>query len=199
MKHVAFYMRVSTGKQDVDMQKHAFEEWLNRLGDEAPSYRTFKDVAESGSNNNRPKFREMLKRCHKGEFDHVVVYKLDRFSRSAATAITEILKLDQSDVGFVSISQQILNLEKKMPFRKAILSIFAELAEMERDQIRERVKQGMATAKAKGRKMGRPSKVTPEQETAIIDMYREGESVRSIASKMPFSYGTVHQIVRAAG
>lgn len=197
MKHVAFYMRVSTGKQEMEMQKHAFEQWLAAQAT-PPTYRTFKDFAESGSNDSRPKFREMLSRCHKGEFDHVIVYKLDRFSRSANTAIKEILKLDEANVGFYSLTQEILNLRNGFPLRRAILSIFAELAEMERDQIRERVKAGMAAAKAKGVVLGRPSSVSEDQIEEVLELYRSGEALRSIARKMPFSYGTVHRIVSAS-
>ena len=81
--------------------------------------------------------------------DTIVVYRLDRFSRHASSAIKLILSLDEVGVAFISVSSLLL-IWDEVPFRRTMLAAFAEIAEIERDTIISRVKAGLDAARKGG-------------------------------------------------
>jgi len=123
---VAIYYRVSTDKQDTDMQRLAIADWLS--GKAAEVVEIIEERGVSGKNNDRPGLLRLMELATDKKIDNVIVYKLDRFSRDATTAITRILELDRLGVGFVSVSQPALNLGTDNPFRRTFIAIFADLA-----------------------------------------------------------------------
>ena len=86
------------------------------------------------------------------------MYKLDRFSRNATDAIRTLLDLDECNVAFVSVTQPVLNLGHDNPFRRTMLAAFAEIAEIERQTIVQRVKAGLEAAKQRGIKLAHPKR-----------------------------------------
>lgn len=197
---VAIYYRVSTDKQDHESQKVAVQKWLGEL----PRERQPKSIVEfeedlgiSGKTMQRPKFQEMLSQAFAQRLDTIVVYRLDRFSRHAATAIRLILELDEAKVAFVSVSQPVLNLGHDMPFRRTILAAFAEIAEIERETIVARVRAGIEAAKRRGVKLGAPVKADAPMRAQAATLRVEGRSYRDIAQELKVSLGTVHKLLRA--
>ncbi len=192
---IAIYYRVSTDKQDLDMQKHAIREWYAKHGNNE-KYRTFTDMGMSGSDDKRPAFNNMLNACKRGEFTTVVCYRLDRFSRSSTTAMRKILDLGANDVAFVATDQPELGLSKDRPERHVILAVFAMLADIERQAIVSRAKAGLAAAKAKGVKLGRPTVITDDIRDKIKSLRNDRLSIREIAKTVGVSTSVVMRVLK---
>ena len=145
------YARVSTAedKQLLDRQLDA----LNEIG----CQKIFTDKA-SGSNSERPGLAECL--AYLRPDDVLVVLDLDRLGRLAKDLIILIDDLASKDIGFKAINSPM---DTTTPTGRAFLQIQAAFAEMERNIIRQRVQEGLAAARARGRKGGRPRVMTAEK------------------------------------
>ena len=140
------YARVSTQEQNLDLQKDA----LKRAG----CKKIIEDIA-SGKTENRPgldRVRELLR-----EGDVLVVWRLDRLGRSLKHLIELMTELEQKKIGFQSLQESI---DTTSPGGKLIFHMFGALAEFERNLIRERTRAGLDAARARGRKGGRPKKLS---------------------------------------
>ncbi len=199
MKKVAVYYRVSTERQDLASQKATVEKWIEDLSqDKKPSViKVFKDEGVSGKTVNRPGFQAMLAAAYKHEIDTIIVYKLDRFSRHATTAIRYLLNLDEAGVAFISVTQPVLNLGHENPFRRTMLAAFAEIAEIERETIVARVKAGLDAAKKRGVTLGAPKKVDAAIEEQVLQLREQGLSYRKISAEVGLSVGSVHALVNS--
>lgn len=199
MKKIAIYYRVSTDSQDYDSQKTEVEDWVNNLPDPKKPSKIFiyQDKGVSGSISNREQYQNMLKDAYNYKFDTIVVYRLDRLSRNATDAIQVLLELDKYGVGFISVTQPILNLGADNPFRRTILAAFAELAEIERETIVARVKAGLKAAKNRGVKLGQPIKYTNKDIEVIRSLKNKGKSYRQISSEIGLSIGTISKILNS--
>lgn len=194
---VAIYYRVSTDKQDFDSQKTAIDKWLQDLPDEKKpvSIKEYMDEAISGSTTKRPMFKALMDDAYRGLIDTLVVYRLDRFSRNASTAIRLILDLDDAGVAFISVTQPVLNLGHENPFRRTMLAAFAEIAEIERETIITRVKAGLEAARKRGVKLGAPSKINPQIIELIKKLRQQGKTIRQISKEVKLSLGLVHKVI----
>lgn len=198
MKTVAVYYRVSTDKQDIKSQESAVENWIESLPkDKSPNkVLTFLDEGISGKTTNRPGFKNLLDAAYGGKIDTIIVYRLDRFSRHATTAIRLLLNLDEAGVAFVSVTQPVLNLSHENPFRRTMLAAFAEIAEIERETIVARVVAGLEAAKKRGVTLGPPKKINPIIHKTILKLRGEGLSVRAIAKEVSLSVGFVAKYIK---
>lgn len=196
MKNIAIYYRVSTERQDLASQRQAVETWLEQLDDSKKPQKihTFTDEGISGNTDKRPGYQDLLSLARSGKIDTIVVYRLDRFSRNASEAIKTLLSLDQLGVGFISVTQAVLNLGHENPFRRTMLAAFAEIAEIERQTIVTRVKAGLEAAKKRGVKLGAPQKITDAQREQVLTLRQGGMSFRKIAKETGLSYGAVHKL-----
>jgi DNA invertase Pin-like site-specific DNA recombinase len=136
------YARVSTHDQTLALQRDA----LTGAGCE----RIFADTA-SGARADRPGLEEALAYVRTG--DTLVVWKLDRLGRSLPHLLETVARLQERGVGFRSLTEQ---LDTTTSGGKLVFHVFAALAEFERDVIRERTQAGLAAARARGRRGGRP-------------------------------------------
>ncbi len=195
MKSIAIYYRVSTDRQDLDSQKYAVEKYLEELEKKPQSMQVFEEKGMSGKDHNRPEFKRMMNLAIQAKFDTIVVYRLDRFSRDANMAIRTILELDQYGVGFVSVTQPVLNLGHGNPFRRTLLAAFAEIAEIERETIVMRVRAGLDAAKKRGVKLGAPARLTRQMQTTAKEKILQGASFRDIASELGVSTGSVSKLI----
>lgn len=187
----AIYYRVSTEDQSIDMQRVAVDRWLTEQK-YADQLKIYQDLGISGSNRNRPAFKRMLADAEKSRIKAVIVYKLDRLTRDTLTAIKVILRFDELGVRFISTTQPMFS--HGTPFRHAMIAIFAELAQMERELIVERIKAGLAAAMKRGVKLGAPIKATSEVSLAIVQAREAGKTIAEIAKAMKLSNGTVHKV-----
>lgn len=199
MQSIGIYYRVSTDKQDLESQKSTVEKWLTDLPmDKKPrSISVFKDEGISGKTTNRPGFKKLLDTAYAGKIDTIVVYRLDRFSRHATTAIRLILGLDDVGVGFISVTQPVLNLGHENPFRRTMLAAFAEIAEIERETTVARVMAGLEAARKRGVVLGAPKKLDEEKRERATLLRQQGLTIRDIAKELQLSVGSVHNLLKA--
>lgn len=173
------YSRVSTQEQNEGLQIDA----LRAAGCE----RFFNEKA-SGGDRSRPELAKLLAFAQKG--DVIVVWRLDRLARSVQHLCNIIEDLERREIGLRSLTEEI---NTKSPSGKLIFHIFAALAEFERSLIRERVNAGIAAAKARGVKFGRPSVISMEiLDTARIRIAND-ESVRDIATDLGVSKTALYE------
>ena len=148
MKKVALYVRVSTSEQTVETQKIRVVEYAKRNN---LSYDLYEET--ESTRKTRPVKQALLARLRKHEYDAVVVYKLDRWARSATELILDTKELIDKGIGFISISD---NLDFSSASGKLHFAILSAFAEFERELIRERTIEGLRRAKLQGKQAGRP-------------------------------------------
>lgn len=177
------YARVSkTEDQDINTQ-------LNILG-ASGAEKIYQDKA-SGGRWERPELHKMLDQLRKG--DVVVVWKLDRLSRSLKDILHIMEKIEASGAKFKSLTE---NIETISPAGRMMMQMIGSFAEFEREMIRERTKAGLVTARAEGRVGGRRPKLTDEQRKEIQEMVTSGRKSSAQAARIfKISAATVSRIL----
>src|SRR5919198_824494 len=174
------YARVSTSGQLLDRQMRALAE--------AGCLRTFADP-QSGKTADRPELAACLDYLRPG--DTLVVPSLDRLSRSLQDLIGLVAELRRRGVGFCSLHEA---LDTTTPGGRLVFHIFAALAEFIRELIIEGTHEGLAAARARGVRLGRPPAMTPEQVRSARTLLAEPEhSVTSIAKLLGVSRSTIYK------
>lgn len=146
------YARVSTPQQSAAMQLDECRQLCRQRKWAAPV--EWVDHAVSGTKESRRQLDEMMAAIRRGKCDVLVVYRFDRFARSTKHLVMTLDELRERGVQFVSVHEQI---DTSTSTGKLAFTIFAAVAEFERELIRERVKSGLRRAKSDGVKLGRPS------------------------------------------
>lgn len=185
---VAIYARVSTTNhgQDVNLQTRDLEQFAQARGwSLADSYI---DVGVSGSKDRRPELIRLMSDAHKRRFDVVLVWKLDRFGRSLRHLVNALAEFESLNVAFVSLSD---NLDLSTASGRLMFNIIGAMAEFERALIQERVRAGIRNARAKGIKIGRPSKNVDAETVAALR--RRGASWRAISAQLGIGVATLHR------
>ena len=183
----AIYARVSTNNgQDPHMQIRELREYCGRRGwDIAGEY---VDAGVSSAKEHRPRLDAVLAACRKRRVDAVVVYRYDRFARSLRQLVNALEEFRSLGIEFISLHEGV---DTSTPNGRLVFGIFATIAEFERELIRDRVKSGIAAAKSRGRKLGRPR---VSVDAARINALRaSGQSWPKIAAELGVSVGTVYQ------
>jgi DNA invertase Pin-like site-specific DNA recombinase len=173
---VALYARVSTTDkgQDPELQLRELREFAARRS--WTIAREYVDAGVSGSKESRPQLNALMKAAKQRRFDAVLVWKLDRFGRSLKHLVTALADFHEMGVAFVSFKE---GLDLSTPTGRLMFHIVGAIAEFERELIRERVRAGMAHARSKGRKLGRP---TANVDIREVNARRAaGQTLRSIA------------------
>ena len=190
-KSVAIYARVSTDKQKVQMQLAELREYAQRAGWKI--YREFVDEGYTGKDTSRPAFKEMLDEARRRKFDLLLVWKLDRLSRSLKDLITTLDELGHLGIDFISYDNKI---DTSSPTGKLVFQVIGAVAEFERNIISERVKAGLRNAQRNGKRLGRPP-VPPRTIENARRLREEGLSFRKIAKKLGISEGMVRKGLKA--
>jgi DNA invertase Pin-like site-specific DNA recombinase len=179
------YARVSSRDQDLSLQLDA----LTEVG----CSKIFEEKA-SGAIDDRPELARMLEHLRPG--DTVVVWRLDRLGRSLKHLIEVVGELETRDVRFRSLTE---GLDSSSAAGKLVFHLFGALAEFERQLIRERTCAGLEAARARGRKGGRPRKLSAEQIEVARSMYNsKRHSLATIAKTVGVSRSTVYRALKAA-
>jgi DNA invertase Pin-like site-specific DNA recombinase len=188
MKKVAIYARVSTLDQDPELQLRELRDYVQRH----PDYELYDEFIDhaSGSKDSRPAFDKLKSDIHKRKFDVLLVWKFDRLARSTKMLVDVLDQLQSKSMDFISYTQ---NIDTSTPLGKAMFTMIAAFAEFEKSLIVERVKSGMANAKAKGIQLGRPS-VGDGTKLKVKIMRQSGLSIRKIANELQLSVGIVHKL-----
>jgi DNA invertase Pin-like site-specific DNA recombinase len=185
----ALYARVSTVHQGVDLQLTDLRDYCKRRGWEI--VREFVDIGVSGSKEKRPELDVLLDNAHRRYFDVLVVWRFDRFARSTRHLLTALEEFRSLGIQFISYQE---NIDTSSPMGQALFTMVSAVAQLERDLIRERVTAGIRLAKSKGKRLGRPVRISDP--SAIIRLRGEGKSYREIASMLGVSPATVHSVVK---
>ncbi|MHB4679903.1 recombinase family protein [Klebsiella variicola] len=178
------YARVSTGDQNLDLQKTA----LFR----AECEQIFEDTA-SGKNARRPGLRRALRRLKPG--DVLVVWKLDRLGRSVRDLITLVSELQARGVNFRSLTDSI---DTSTPAGRFFFHVMSALAEMERELIVERTRAGLAAAREQGRVGGRRRVMTEEVVERCRRMLDTGATRQQVADVIGVGVKTIYKYFPAA-
>jgi DNA invertase Pin-like site-specific DNA recombinase len=185
---VALYARVSTANngQDPTMQTREMCEFCERRGWQIVEQ--FTDTGVSGSKDSRPGLNRLLADARHRKFDAVLVYRYDRFARSLRQLVNALGEFEALGIHFISLHEGV---DTSTPNGRLVFGIFASIAEFERELIRSRVRSGLAAARAKGRRLGRPRvKVDAQQVSALR---KQGASWATICRQTGLSRGTAQR------
>jgi len=184
----AIYARVSRDSQKVDMQLHDLRRYADQRGFEIS--REFIDEGFSGSLSSRPALNEMMDGARKRKYDVVLVWRFDRFARSTQHLLSALEEFGTLGIEFISYQE---NLDTTTPLGKMVFTLVSSIATLERDIIRDRVRAGLATARSKGKRLGRPPKANSDE---IMKLRAEGLSFRQISEQLGIAKSTVMDAVR---
>ena len=174
------YARVSTTDQNPQLQLDALEE--------AGATRIFTDHGVSGATACRPHLDACLDHLREG--DVLTVWKLDRLGRNTQHVLAVVDDLTSRGIGFRSLTE---GLHTDGPMGKAMLTIMAAFAQLERDTMIERTRAGLAAAAANGRKGGRPRKVDDADAAKARQLREKGITATDIAKMLGVSRATVYR------
>jgi DNA invertase Pin-like site-specific DNA recombinase len=164
------YARVSKEDQDTSAQVTA----LKKAGCE----RIYREKA-SGGRWDRPELHGLLEQLRKG--DVLVVWKLDRLSRSLRDVLTVMERIGEAKAGFRSLTEAI---DTTTPAGRMMMQMVGAFAEFERAMLRERTKAGLEAARQEGRVGGRPPKLSPQQQGEIRRMVSRGQKTAADAARL---------------
>lgn len=186
---VALYHRVSTLDQNPGLARDELRAAAARLGGEVVL-----DIEETGSGarNDRPGLQRLMDAARRGKLDAVMVWKLDRFGRSALDVLANIRDLDVAGTRFIATTQGIDIRPGGDAMSRLILGVLASVAEFERDLIRERTRLGMAKARAAGKCIGRPHADRPER-ADVARLRGQGKSWREVSKALGCSTWAARQ------
>jgi DNA invertase Pin-like site-specific DNA recombinase len=187
---------VSSGEQNTGAQERALREYIQRRGWKLQQI--YKDQGVSGASSNRPALNELLKACRRGSVDVVVVWKFDRFARSLKQLMSGLEMCRALGIDFVSVTESI---DTSLPSGELVFQMIGAVAQFERSLIAERVKSGLANARAKGKVLGRPSlRKLSRAESRQLRQERAQRNTpfRAPAQKFGVSVWTAHRLCTGA-
>lgn len=193
-KTAALYCRVSTADQSCERQERDLRAYAEKAGWQIAG--VWKETA-SGNKDGRKERQAILILAQARKIDLILVTELTRWGRSTIDLIHTLQQLQSWGVSLVA--QSGLQFDLTTSQGKLMANIMASLAEFESDLIRERVKSGIAAAKARGKKIGRqPGQRIKSDLLApkVLSMVDTGNSYRTIADKLSISKSTVTDIVK---
>jgi DNA invertase Pin-like site-specific DNA recombinase len=196
---VAIYARVSTDDkgQDPENQLRQLRDWCGRMG-----YPVVREYVEHENGGKGTEYRKQLAAMFAGaaqrEFDLLLVWSLDRFSREGmAATVAHLQRLASHGVAFRSFTEEHLSTENEL-VRNILLAVLASLAKLEREKISQRTKAGLERARAKGKRLGRPRFSDGDREK-LRKALDTGDSWHAVSKAMKIPYSTVKKHARALG
>ncbi len=184
----ALYARVSTADQDADLQLVELRRYAAARGWVIAA--EFVDRGVSGAATSRPVLDQLWAAARRRNIDGVVVWRFDRFSRSVSDLVRSLEEFRALGIAFVSIHEQI---DTSSPTGRVVFAVVAAMAEFEREILRERVRAGLARARERGVRLGRPPRLDAPE---VLRLRRDGMSVRAIARSVGAPASTVADLIR---
>jgi len=178
MSEAAAYVRVSTEQQKEEgsheKQRERIQEWCDREGYAGIDW--FEDIAISGQSDDRPEYQRLMDSYD--QYDAVVVRELSRFGRDPLTVMQDVEQLVESDLEFVSISE---NFDTSGAMGRAFMRILAVINGMYADLRREQAVRAAEKRREQGKPIGRPKKLNEELRAEVYDLRRKAVSYSAIA------------------
>jgi putative DNA-invertase from lambdoid prophage Rac len=194
VKRIAVYGRVSTGAQNHASQLREVRAYVRRRWPRA-EVTEYLDKA-SGARSSRDGLDAAMAEVRKGRIDILAVYKLDRLGRSLQHLAQLIGEFEAHGTALIATSQGIDTSESN-PAGRLQMHVLAAVAEFERSVIRERINAGLAVARERGQKLGRP-RTLDRYVGAVARLSRRGMSGRKIAAKLNIPVGSVFAVLKQA-
>jgi DNA invertase Pin-like site-specific DNA recombinase len=191
-KKVAFYVRVSTDGQTVENQLRELNDVATRHGWDIVQVYMDEGISGSKGRDKRPGFDALCKGMARKEFDIVASWSVDRLGRSLQDLVGFLSELNAKGLDLYLHQQGI---DTSTPSGKAMFQMLGVFAEFERSMIQDRVRCGLARARANGKQLGRPS-ISDEKKALILELKAKGMGIRKIATQLKTGVGTVSLILR---
>ena len=193
-KRVALYARVSTLDKGQDPETQ-----LVQLRGYAQA-RNFEVITEfidyaSGTTEDRTQYKLMMAAAKKRKIDVVLVWRYDRFARSTQALVNALKEFQSLGIDFISYQE---NIDTTTPTGELIFHVMASLAQFESSLISQRVKAGMARAKAQGKLISRP-KISIQKQQELFELQKMGLSMNKVSKKAKVAYGTVYNYLGNKG
>ena len=181
---VALYTRTSVyAGKDPAVQLRELREYCQHRRLEIGA--EFTDTGSDGEQERRTQLDELLARCRTRQFDAVLVCRYDRFARSLRELVDTLGEFDALGIHFVSLHE---GLDTSTPEGRFTFGVFRSIAEFERELIRDRVRTGIAAARARGTPLGRPRR--PVDAVRVATLRAEGRSWREVGRALGVAVAT---------
>jgi DNA invertase Pin-like site-specific DNA recombinase len=191
-RRAALYSRVSTTDQNPETQLDPLRDYAAARGFEVAG--EYIDHGVSGAKASRPALDEMMAAARRRDVDVIVAVKLDRLARSVQHLVALAGELKALGVDLVIRDQSI---DTSTPTGRLLFHVLGSIAEFERDLIRERTHAGLALARKRGKRFGRPPATDAKQRARIVRLQQSGHSLRVIAERVGVGRGTVERVLAA--
>lgn len=172
------------------MQVREVREYCQRRGWDVVG--EYVDGGVGGAKEQWPELNRLFAECHKRRVDAVMVYRYDRIARSLRQLVDALREFRAMGIEFVSLHEGV---DTSTPNGRLVFGIFAGIAEFERELIRERVRSGLAAARARGKRIGRPRKSVDAAE--VTRLRNSGATWRAVARRLGVSVGTAFNATRS--
>ena len=192
MEKVAIYARVSTDKQTCENQLSELRAVANRMGYNIVHEYVDNGISGAKSRADRLSLDAMMKDTIRGRFDMIMCWSIDRLGRSLQNLVEILNELQLMKVDLYFLQQ---GMDTSTSSGRMMFSIFGALSEYERSLIRERVCAGLQTARARGVKLGRPSKMNDGMRQAVKLLREKGVGIKQIAKQLQIGVGTVYSAI----
>ena len=193
-QRAAIYCRVSTADQSCARQERDLTAFAARAG--YAVIEIFKETA-SGVRLDRTERRKVLALVQRRDIDVVLVTELSRWGRSTVDLLASLRELEARRVSLVALNGMMFDVST--PHGRMMATVLAGLAEFERELIQERIRSGLAAAKARGQKLGRQPGQRPKSDRLaprVLALVAQGRSYRLIGREVGLSKNTVADIVK---
>lgn len=181
MTRAALYHRVSTLDQDQAAARNDL-----RAAAKARGLTVVVEVEETGSGarNDRPGLGRVMDEARRGRIEAVLVWKLDRFGRSALDLLNNIRELEECGCRFIAVTQGLDIKPNGDPMSRLILTVLSGVSEFERELIRERTRLGLAKARRAGKRLGRRLSDGAPEPAAVRALRASGASWSQVAAQL---------------
>lgn len=182
----ALYVRVSTQDQSCELQKRELLQYASARGFTVVT--VYEDKA-TGTNGDRAQLKQMLSDAKARKFDVLIAWKLDRVFRSLKGMVATLQELGDLGIQFISLKEQI---DLTTASGRLMTHIIAAFAEFEAAIIKERVRAGLANAKARGKKLGRPAQI---DWVVVQQLHQAGLSLSEIGKRVGATKSAVSKVL----
>ena len=195
LKRVCVYARVSKTSQSVERQISELEVVAARNDWEIVDRYIDHGISGSKGRQDRPQLDRMMKDSTKRKFDVVMVWSIDRLGRSLQNLMEILNDLKSKNIDLYMDQQAI---DTTTPTGSLMFAMIGAFSEFEREMIRERVVSGLDNARKKGRIGGRPTNLTDEIRSKILELKSAGVTIRKIRNECSVGTATIYKVLRTS-
>lgn len=193
MKRIVAYVRTSTDRQSTESQLVAIKEAIQISGDALTKVYADNGISGLKSGFARPALDEMLRDAKEGKFDKVICFDISRLSRNLSHLVQTMQELEKSSVDITLLKNGI---STDTPGGKMLYGIFGSIGAWEREIIVSRVRAGIANAREKGVRLGRPSNCNPQTKATVLELRSKGMSIRKICGLLRIGVAKYYEFAR---